>query len=895
MPLTTGSRLGPYEVLSVLGAGGMGEVYRARDARLGRDVAIKVLPLAFAADPERLARFEQEARAAAALNHPNILAVHDLGQHAGAPFIVTELLDGTSLRETLEHGALPSRKVIDYGVAIAQGLAAAHDKGIVHRDLKPDNVFITADGRVKILDFGIAKLTQPDAALSGLTVMPTTPGAVPQTVSGMVVGTIGYMSPEQVRGGIADPRSDIFSLGVLLHEMLSGRRTFSGDTAADIMSGILRQDAPELPLAERHIPPALARIVNRCLEKHPSARFQSARDLAFALEALTTPTGSTSSVVPEEASSRRRAVALPVAGMAVLLSAVVAAGATWLLTPPPIDDGQVTRLSIALPDGDRISVPDTPSLDISPDGKYVAYAAVHQGTPTLMLRARDAVTSQALPGTDGATSPFFSPDGKSIGFFARGRLRTIAIESSETKDLADATNARGGWWAEDGFIYYASGNGVGISRIDSKGGTPTAVTTLDRSKGEISHRWPQVLPGGKAMLLSVWTGPARDNRFVQVLRFDNGQRDTVATGDSGRYASSGHVLFSRLDTLMAVPFDLDRLASTGQVFKTADTARIGSEGASFAVSNRGDLVNLPGDPRRMDIRMVWVDRAGHIEPVQQVPVQEIANTTLSPDGLRAAFNIHGPTNEIGIVEFTRGVVTMLTTNTNGSQAPVWSPDGRRVAYRGTRKGFRHVWVKSVDGTSEEQELTHGEGVHTPTSWSPDGKNLLYYDAAATGWDVGVVSLTDGKAQLVVTEPQRQSAAQWSPDGRWIAYSSDESGRDEVYVVPFPLTGQRWRISTEGGTEPLWSREGSELFYRGGSVRQVWAVDIRTSPFGVGTPRALFPDNFVPAPNGNTGYSVTQDGKRFLFPDPVQPDPPIMRIQMVVNWFSELKHAAGAGR
>jgi Tol biopolymer transport system component len=708
----------------------------------------------------------------------------------------------------------------------------------------------------------------------------------------MVVGTIGYMSPEQVRGGVADPRSDIFSLGVLLHEMLTGQRTFTGETAADVMSGILRQDAPELPVAERHIPPALARIVNRCLEKSPSTRFQSARDLAFALEALTTPTGSTSSVASEPPASRARVVGLPVAGFAAAALAVVAAGAAWVLKPAAPGDGQITRLSIELPEGGRMSNPDTPSLDISADGKYVAYAAVHEGVLRLMVRTRDGVTSQALPGTDGATSPFFSPDGRSIGFFARSRLRTIAVESSETKDLADAPNPRGGWWAEDGFIYYAAGGGDGISKIPSSGGTPAAVTTLDRSKGEISHRWPQVLPGGKAMLMSAWTGPARDNRFVQVVRLDTGQREAIATGDSARYSPSGHVLFSRLDALMAVPFDLDRLTSTGAVFKTADTARIGSEGASFAVSNRGDLVSLPGNPNRTDARIVWVDRSGRTERVQ-VPAQDIANAILSPDGRRAAFNIHGPTNEIAIVEFERGLLTMLTTSTNGSQAPVWSPDGQRIAYRGTRKGFRNVWIKSVDGTSEEQRLTHGDGVHTPLSWSPDGKNLLYYDASlsSAGWDLWVVSVADGKAQPLVTAPQRQFSAQWSDDGRWLAYVSDESGRNEVYVLAFPSTGQRVQVSTEGGNEPVWSHDGRELFYRGG--QKVWAVDVRATPaFSVGTARALFADTFIGSPNGSTGYSVSADGKRFLFAQPVQPDPPITHIQMVVNWFTELRRAAG---
>jgi Tol biopolymer transport system component len=881
--------------MSVLGAGGMGEVYRARDTRLGRDVALKVLPSAFASDPERLARFEQEARAAAALNHPNIIAVHDLGQHRGAPFIVTELLDGMSLREALNGGALPARKAIEHGVSIAQGLAAAHEKGIVHRDLKPDNVFVTADGRVKILDFGVAKLTQPDSALSGLTVMPTTPGAVPQTVSGMVVGTIGYMSPEQVRGGVADPRSDIFSLGVLLHEMLSGRRAFRGDTAADVMSGILREDPPELPVAERHIPPALARIVSRCLEKSSAARFQSARDLAFALEALTTPTGSTAPTpAAPVALPRGRAVSLPAAGLAAAVLAALAAMTAWMLKPAAApDDDSIARLSIALPDGDRIFAPDTPSLAISADGQYVAYAAMRDGVSRLMLRPRDNATSQALPGTDGATSPFFSPDAKSIGFFARGRLRTIAIESSETKDLADAPAGRGAWWAEDGFIYYSPSNGAGISKVQSiGGGTPVPVTRLDRSKGEISHRWPQVLPGGKAMLLSVWTGPARDNRFVQVLRFDTGQRETIATGDSGQYARSGHVLFARLDALMALPFDVEQLTVTGPVARTRDTARIGSEGATFAVSDGGDLVHLPGDAHRMDARLMWVDRTGRTEPLQ-VPPQDIANTVLSPDGRRAAFNIHGATDEIAIFDFERGTVTMLTNNSNGSQAPVWSPDGRHIAYRGTRKGFRNVWIKAADGTSEERQLTYGEHVHTPMSWSPDGKHLLYYELhPVTGSDLWVVSVADGKTQPVITSALGQWAAQWSPDGRWIAYDSDESGREEIYVLPFPLTGQRWRISTDGGGEPLWSLDGRELFYRGSG--RVWTAAIGTSSiFSSSAPRPLFADTFVESPNTVTGYSVTRDGRRFLFAQPVQPDPPITNIQLVVNWFTELRRAAGA--
>ena len=581
-----------------------------------------------------------------------------------------------------------------------------------------------------------------------------------------------------------------------------------------------------------------------------------------------------------------------IAAPAAAAIALLAGSIVWLLKPAPLTDASTARLSIVLPAGDQVFAPDIPSLAISPDGRHIAYSGVHEGVPRLMLRARDSTSSQSLPGTEGATSPFFSPDGKAIGFFARGRVRTIAIESSETKDLADAPAGRGGWWADDGFVYYSPSNGAGILKVPATGGMPVAVTTLDRSKGEISHRWPQVLPGGKAMLMAVWTGPARDNRFVQLLRLDTGQRETIATGDSGQYVQSGHILFARLDALMALPFDVVRLSVTGPVIKTRDTARIGSEGANFVVSQRGDLLHLPGDAHRLDARLIWVDRGGVTTPFQ-LPAQDIANTMLSPDGRQAAFNVHGATDEIALIEFERGTLTMLTSNTTGSQAPVWSPDGRRIAYRGTRKGFRNVWVKAVDGTSEERQLTHGDHVHTPMSWSPDGKTLLYYELhPVTGSDLWAVSVADGKAQPLVTSALGQWAAQWSPDGRWIAYSSDESGREEVYVLPFPLTGQRWRISTNGGGEPLWSLDGQALFYRGGG--RVWTAAVRTTPiFSAGAPRALFADTFVESPNTVTGYSVTRDGTRFLFAQPVQPDPPITHLQFVVNWFTELRRAAAA--
>ena len=551
------------------------------------------------------------------------------------------------------------------------------------------------------------------------------------------------------------------------------------------MSGILKEDPPDLPVAERHIPPALARIVSRCLEKSPAGRFQSARDLAFALDALTSPSGSvTATAVAGPAGPRGRSVPPAAAAAAALIVGLLAAGAAWISKPAPSAEAPVVKLSLALPDGGVSANPEGPNLDISADGRNVVLVARIGGVTQLVLHPLDRTTGQTLPGTDGALSPFFSPDGKSIGFFARGRLRTIAIASLEIRDLAAAPSGRGGWWADDGIIYYVSVNNTGIMKVPSGGGAPSAVTTLDRSKGEISHRWPQVLPGGKAMLLTVWTGPARDNKSIQVLRFDTGSREAVATGgDTGRYVRSGHVLFGRLDALMAVPFDVERLATTGPAIRTGETVRIGQEGASYAVSDQGTLVHLPGDEHRLDARLVWVDRDGRVEPIA-LPPQDIANTIVSPDGRSAAFNLHGATNEIAIADFERGTVTAFTSGTTGSQAPVWSPDGRRIAYRGTRKGFRNVWVKAVDGTSEEQQLTKGDNMQTPLSWSPDGKQLLYFDIdPVTGSNIWIVSLADGNAQPLVKVPLIQAEAGWSPDGRWIAYMSEEYERERSSSCP----------------------------------------------------------------------------------------------------------------
>jgi hypothetical protein len=899
MPLPAGLRLGSYEVVSLLGAGGMGEVYRARDARLQRDVAIKVLHGVVAGDPERLARFEQEARATAALNHPNILAVFDLGEHEGAPFIVSELLDGQSLRELLATGALPPRKAIEIGVQIAQGLAAAHEKGIVHRDLKPDNIFITADGRAKILDFGLAKLTQPEVegAFSG-SLMPTTPalGALPNTVAGMVMGTMGYMAPEQVRGIAADHRSDIFALGVVLHEMLSGQRAFRGDTAADMMSAILREEPPELPVTQRNIPVPLARIVSRCLEKSPAARFQSARDLAFALEALTTASTS-APVVAAAGGSRPRAVSLPVAAAAAVITAALGAALTWLALPNRAPaDAIVARVAVPLAAEDALAPANQiGNLAIAPDGRVVAYVALHGRERMLVLRPLDAQSGQVLAGTEGASSPFFSPDGGSIGFFSTGKLRAVTISSSSIRAIADAANARGGWWGDDGMIYFAPGSNAGIVRVPADGGSPTAVTTLARDKGDISHRWPQLLPGGKTLLFTLWTGPGRDNHRAEIVDLASGQRRTLIQGAEGaRYVPSGYIVHERLDTMVAVPFDLAALQVTGPALRSGDTVSTGAaEGAEFAISPGGTLFHWAVDPHVHDTRAVWVDRKGTIEALPVPPQEDLANAAIAPDGRRAAFNIRGATDEIAIVDFERHTISKLTNGTDGSQAPVWSPDGRRIAYRGTRVGYRNLFWRDADGAGPEMRLTTSDHLQTPTSWSKDGKYLLFNDTDPKGGagDLLALSVADGKVEPVANSEPLESGGAWSPDQRWIAYHAGVGGRPEVFVQPYPGNGQRWRVSTEGGREAVWSPDGHELFYRDG--QHLMAVDVHTDGgFRAGAPHVLFDDVFAASPNGIAGYSVSPDGTRFLFAQRVQPEAAPRHLNLVFNWLAGLRRTAG---
>src|SRR5262245_35989406 len=822
MPLDSGVRLGPYEIVTAIGAGGMGEVYLGRDPRFGRDIALKVLPAAFSSDPDRIQRFEQEARAAAALNHPNILATFDIGRHDGASYIVSELLDGETLRDRLGSSGLPLRKAVEYAIQIARGLSAAHAKGIVHRDLKPENVFVTSDGRVKILDFGLAKLTQTESASAGVTALPTTP---PQTMPGIVLGTVGYMAPEQVRGLAADHRSDIFAFGTILYESLSGRRAFTGETTMDAMTAILKEDPPDLPIDERRIPPALARIVDRCLEKNPDVRFQSAGDLAFALEGLSSAAGAAElPAAPAERVTTTIAREL-IAWTAAVHAAFLTASSILFFTRPQPEQPAAIRFDVPPPEGMSLGTGmAAPQQAVSPDGRRIVFSVQKGDVNQLAVRSLDALDVEIVPGTEfaaagqgGTALPFWSHDSRSIGYFSQGKLKRVEIAGGRPQTLCDAPLGEGGTWNSDGTILFSPAGTGGLSRVSANGGTPVPVTTLDEAKGERSHRHPSFLPDGRHFLFVVQKGMA-SAAFLGSL--DSTDRVELFATDSKVHYANGHVLFIRGGTLFAQPFDAGRLRTTADPFPVAEDVGVNSAvaRAAFSATDSGVLAyrsNMIGSMTQL----AWFDRSGARVALVGQPAFQIAGM-LSPDGLRAAVVVRDPgrpTTDIWIYDVERGTPTRLTTDAANEGSPAWSPDGNRIAYFSDRSGHRELYTKAVSGLGAEERLfADGTIDITPTSWSSDSRFILFSRGPQTDADVWALPLEgDRKAVPVVEGPASQYMAQWSPDGRWIAYSSSESAgaaRADVYVVPFPGPGDRVRVSPEGGTSVRWRRDGKELFY-----------------------------------------------------------------------------------
>ncbi len=926
MTLTSGARLGPYEIEALVGAGGMGEVYRARDPRLGRDVAIKVLPMAFSADPARLRRFEQEARAAAALNHPGILAVYDIGTDNGAPYIVSELLEGETLRDRLNRGSTASsasdagglavRKAVDYANQVARGLAAAHEKGIVHRDLKPENLFVTTDGRVKILDFGLAKLTEVDAAHPGGGSLPT---VAPVTEPGMLLGTMGYMAPEQVRGQPADHRSDIFAFGAILYEMLSGQRAFRGATAADTISAILDKDPTDLPLAERHIPPALERVVDRCLEKSPAARFQSTHDLAFALDGLSSHSESGVAVgaLPAPKAKRREPLAWALVGV---LALVIVAGGAWRFIQPAAVSESIRFPVSSTPDAIINGGANTASLAVSPDGRRIVFAATRRagGSPLLWMRSLDSLEARALLGTEhsGTAGPFWSPDSRFIGFFADGKLKKIDISGGAPQTLCDSPNSAGGTWNRDGVIVFGSIS-TGLSRVSAAGGQPTPAITLDRGRQETSHRYPFFLPDGRRFVYLVQPGNA-----LVVGSLDSPQVTRLVAADSkATYAPSGHLLFVRQATLFAQPFDADRLKLTGEAAPVAEQVafNVGGGNAAYSVSDTGMLVYRTGGGGVNTNQLTWFDRTGKTLSTVGAPA-DYRGIELAPDARRVAVHPHelAGGGDIWLRDLSRETTTRLTFGAHNT-SPVWSPDGTRIAFGSNRPpsgqtsadpygGGFNLYEKRADGTGDVTMLFDSVASKLPTiwmqptSWSPDGQLLVFERIdPSTSFDIWALPLTgDRKPRPLVQTEFQEFEGQISPDGRWLAYASNETRRLEVYVRPLSGSAGKWQISTTGGSYPRWRRDGKELFYLG-SDHKLMAVQMSGGGPAVeaGIPHPLFDARLAAVFVSGTGsngtastpypYVVSDDGQRFMVSvDVRQQQASDTPLTVVVNWTAGLK-------
>lgn len=887
MTLAAGSKLGRYEIRSKIGEGGMGEVYLARDTQLGRDVAVKVLPSAYSIDKDRLHRFEQEACAASALNHPSIIVIYDIGTHDGAPYIVSELLEGETLRSRIGGTALNQRRAVDYALRIAQGLAAAHEKGIVHRDLKPENIFITKDGRIKILDFGVAKLTQPDRNQSQTNI----PTRRVDTDPGVVIGTAGYMSPEQVRGKGVDHRSDIFSLGAILYELLSGRRAFHGESAADTMSAILKEDPPELTETNKTISPALERLVNHCLEKNPEARFHSARDLAFALEAVSTSPGSgeTFTAMTPMASRPSLGKHLPWVIVALLGIALLVALPFVILyfrQKPSATAAATTRFFIYPPEKAYYGG----SFAVSPDGRRLVSRVNYEGKVLLWVRALDSLTAQPLAGTEDSSFPFWSPDSRFIGFFSKGKLRKIEVTGGPAQTLCDAPDPRGGTWNADGVIVFAPKGADVLYRVPAGGGTPVPLTTLDTSRKEISHYHPRFLPDGRHFLYLA-SSPQRESAGIYVSSLDKHEpKRLVSTDASAEYAPPGYLFFLRERTLMAQGFDADKLALRGEPFSVAeqvDRLGGGARFALFSVSQTGVLTYRTGFSDSS--QLTWFDREG--KPLETVgPTGGYNSPWLSPDEKRVAFGRQEPEGggfDIWLLEIARGNLNRFTFDPAIDQSPIWSPDGSRIVFSSDREGVLNLYQKAASGAGNDEALLKSDYPKNPNDWSADGRFILYQ----TGTDLWILPLSGEQKPFPFLQTEfTEGWARFSPDGKWIAYNSNESGTWQVYVQSFPASGGKWMISTDGGAQPQWRRDGKELFYIS-SNRKLMAVDVtgNGSTFEAGVPKPLFDLRLqTPAlPGPRNYYIAAADGKRFLVTS-VSEERVTTPTTVVMNWTADLK-------
>ena len=880
MPLAEGQQLGPYQVLSALGAGGMGEVYKARDTRLDRTVAIKVLPAHLAENPDLRARLEREARALSSLSHPHICALYDIGQQDGVDFIVMEHLEGETLGARLERGPVPVEEALRIGMEVAEALDKAHRQGVIHRDLKPGNVMLTKSG-AKLVDFGLARAESlPGAGGTSETAMPTM--NQPLTTRGTILGTFQYMAPEQLEGREADARTDIFTLGAVLHEMVTGQRAFAGGTQASLVAAIMNPHPPAVSTLQPLAPPGLDQVVRTCLAKDPEARWQTAHDVALQLKWLAE--GGSLAGIPAPVSARRKNRERLAWAAFTLASIVALALAIGFVRRAP-EPGRIVRFQITASDG--LTVVGSPRL--SPDGGLLAFNATDTtGTTQIWIRALDALEARPVSGTEGAGRLFWSPDGRYLGFFSGGKLKKVDAAGGPAQSLCDAPFGADASWSTEGVILFDGRPTDPILRVPASGGVAKPEVESDPEKGRTGEGWPEFLPDGRHFLYVSFKQGGESTLFVRAL--DSGEEQPLLnTASRVQYAPPGYLLYVREDSLVAQPFDASSRQIRGEAVPVAEGLGTDAVGlAHFSAAQDGTLTYRAGDTRSR--QLLWVDRGGkELETVGESG--EFGDVWPSPDGTRLVFDMPesgSGRSDLWIRDLGRGVTSRFTFDAASDDTPLWSPNGRTIVFTSDRKGAGDLYRKAASGTGEEELLLATEEEKYAQDWSRDGRFIVFMSRGKeTGWDIWALPAEGGGEPFPVVKTRfREVTPTISPSGQLLAYVSNESGRSEVYVQEFPEPRSKWQVSTAGGIEPHWRSDGREIFYVAPDSR-LMSVPVDTGrTFSAGAPVALFTARLQPA-LVRSRYRPSPDGQRFLTLAPLGRNA-ILPTTVVLNWTAGLR-------